>query len=412
MTNTTTGGEGTPAATDDSNNVPVPGLALRWTTLPPPLLGGSMGFLPCTDVRSTLRVCKTFRGARNAVQTLNIVKREEMDVPFAKQFVNVREVNIWVRKYKGNPDGTRGWAMDNNILQMTPMFLATFSHLETACVGDKDPHLGWEFYSFPQDREDPLVHRDIDAFCSFLGTLCNAYQSRALPKHCDLKILNPLNRAHAGGICVEGDEGHELCKKIFSCFPAKFCFWLPCKCTPPDERIRIMSGRSDMKAELMSSDFISNILTEWGSEVMTRNFLHRLGMYGFTCYLNFPPRYEIVDELWSRFGSRITTTTRNNSKFIQIWNYYPSHLRKLRAICALGADYRTVDTSSVWKELCRQNEVEVFILGKTSFDALVDMGFLISMDHPNLYVLDENKIVHNGDMPLKRYLESDAWAEL
>ena len=378
-----------------------------------------MDFLPCSDVRSTLRVCKTFRGARNAVQTLNIVKREEMDVPFAKQFVNVREVNmhcLW-KKYKrnANPDGiwmwveNLGWVMDNDVLQTAPMFLASFPFLERASLGMKHPTLGWHFYFFPlpealTNREYPPIKRKIEAFCSFLGNLCNAYRSRALQKNCDLTILDQLGR---GGICVEGDEGHELCRKIFSCFPAKFCFWLRCTCTPLDERIRIIAQRPDMKDDLTSSGFIFDVLTERGCEVVTRRNLHGLGIYGWR-YIDRHHDH-IFDELSAKFGPKKII---NKFNVVQIWNYYPSHLQKLRAICALGADYRNVDTSSVWKELCRQNEVEVFILGKTSFDALVDMDFQISLDHPNLYVLDENKFVHIGDMPLKRYLESDAWAEL
>lgn len=129
------------SSTATDGDVPAQGL-LRWTDIPLPLLGGSVDFLPCTDVRSTLRVCKAFRGARTAVQTLNIVKREEMDVPFAKQFVNVREVNIWLWKYRVNPDGTGGWVRDYDILLVAPMFLASFPHLERAYVGDKHPHLG------------------------------------------------------------------------------------------------------------------------------------------------------------------------------------------------------------------------------------------------------------------------------
>ena len=62
--------------------------------LPPPILGSAMDYLRYGEVRKAILVSRNFRDATKYVQTLNLCRTVEMNIPSAKRFTNATEINI------------------------------------------------------------------------------------------------------------------------------------------------------------------------------------------------------------------------------------------------------------------------------------------------------------------------------
>ena len=63
--------------------------------LPAPVWGRVLDYMPYQEVRSTLLICKAIANeAVRYVLTLNIVRDCELDIPAARRFQNVEEVNV------------------------------------------------------------------------------------------------------------------------------------------------------------------------------------------------------------------------------------------------------------------------------------------------------------------------------
>ena len=231
-------------------------------TLPSTLWARSFDFLPYSDVRSGRLVCKLLaKEAPRHVETLNIFEGAEMDVPNARLYPNVRNLNVLCMM----TDDSHNVEAFQNIVS----FLQAFHRLEKVFLGNQrswGKDVCYKPAGMPvQDYKTAIRY--------LLDSLCNAFQTRAIPRDIDLECIS---HGHHGirSLCPEQDSGDEddgdgnagggddcqLCKRIFSCFPFRLCGDLACRCTSYAERFEIMAKRPDIKEKLLSPEFLADVL--------------------------------------------------------------------------------------------------------------------------------------------------------
>ena len=87
------GAAGQPSAAGTTSTVAV---EKKRALLPAPVWAHSFDYLPYEHVRSARLVCKLFgKEVPRHVETLSIFKSAEMDVPNARRYSNVRELNVF-----------------------------------------------------------------------------------------------------------------------------------------------------------------------------------------------------------------------------------------------------------------------------------------------------------------------------
>ena len=109
------------------------------TDLPLPIWGQALEYLPYKGVRSTLRVCKFMaRDVPKHIRVISIMDGAEMDIPAARAFVNVAEVNILCAVSVKSVDmatPTTYIKLQPDVLWKVVPFLSTFAKLKRVDVG-------------------------------------------------------------------------------------------------------------------------------------------------------------------------------------------------------------------------------------------------------------------------------------
>lgn len=229
--------------TDDISNVP---------SLPAPVWGHILDFLPYKEVRSTLLICKTVGVlAVEHVGQLTLLRSCELEARCARRFKNVRTVKIYCLINNIQPaqlydDCT--CTLDVEATSRVVTFLATFPRLAfVRLCGYHSPTRRLYPYR-PENCHSPRDHRDV--LRGFMVSLCGAFRSGALPQSLQIEgLLNAYQCEDVSATDGHGDqEGRcSFCRSICNSFPLNYLRWLVAReqsCIPTDEIIRIIKGRN------------------------------------------------------------------------------------------------------------------------------------------------------------------------
>ena len=238
--------------------------------LPASVWAQSFDYLPYEHVRSARLVCKVFgKEVPRHVETLSVFKSSEMDVPNARHYPNVRELNVFCllkRQYvrvANRPQPEQALYFNVEAFQKVLSFLHAFTGLEKLFLGGLTIERIRDRIGTHRERYLPNMgmlavprnHKDLVR--QFMGSLCDAFQTRSLPQDVNLTFINHTRDGH---LCTK-DEGQSwICKKIFESFPFSFCSDLACRCTTYKDRLEIMAKRPAVKASLLSPQFLEGHL--------------------------------------------------------------------------------------------------------------------------------------------------------
>lgn len=152
--------------------------------LPAPVWGGIIDFMPHAEVRSALLVGKHIAvEAVKYVETLNVMKSSELNIPSARRFPNVDELKLLcLLEGTGtfNGDGDEQFTISLETAISTPSFLSAFPRLKEAFVGGR---LAYEYgrvdisYS-PEECIGPEDHEEI--IRGLIFTTAGAFKSGLL----------------------------------------------------------------------------------------------------------------------------------------------------------------------------------------------------------------------------------------
>ena len=97
-------------------------------------------------------------------------------------------------------------------------------------------------------------------------------------------------------------------------------------------------------------------------------------------------------------------------------SYYQADiLQKIKYLLSLGGDPRRVDMGRVinrmykayGKRMRRRGDGPLLLLGRLNLDILSDLGFDVSsVNHPNIFVVDEERVPRLRDNMVKFYTEN------
>ena len=158
--------------------------------LPPPVWGHVLDYMPYSEVRSALLVGKEIANeAVKYVKTLNVLKDCELDVPAARRFPMVEELNI-LCLLKTEFD-VRGWDkffLLPHVAISIPHFVQEFRGLKNVYFGGirppSDRRPGTKFFYKPLLHCEPENHAEL--YRSLIASLLGAYKTRALSQNVTL----------------------------------------------------------------------------------------------------------------------------------------------------------------------------------------------------------------------------------
>eukprot|EP00562_Extubocellulus_spinifer_P007431 CAMPEP_0178503362 /NCGR_PEP_ID=MMETSP0696-20121128/18001_1 /TAXON_ID=265572 /ORGANISM="Extubocellulus spinifer, Strain CCMP396" /LENGTH=364 /DNA_ID=CAMNT_0020132489 /DNA_START=52 /DNA_END=1144 /DNA_ORIENTATION=- len=196
----------TATAEDDEDAGPV---------LPATCLASVLNFMPYSDVRSFLPAGKLIAiDAAKHIETLNIMEVAGLDVPAARRFTNVSQVNILCVVTQAGSGSDQ--ILSPDAVQRVLPFLSIFPKLKGARVGGSKPQPGFlpnEYFeymcTFPND------HAAI--FRGMIGAFCGAFKARLLP--CDVNLKGVIGFGKISACQQEDEHPCRLCRDICASFP-------------------------------------------------------------------------------------------------------------------------------------------------------------------------------------------------
>ena len=212
--------------------------------IPAPVWGHVLDYMPYGEVRSALLVGKIIAvEAVKYVQTINIMNSWEMDVPAARRFANVTEVNVLslVRFRIGDEEL---WKDDFYLCETTAErivpFIVGFQRLKRIRAGGIDGDENFQnFHTYANARHmfADLIEADNSGeilrilISSFIG----AFSTRLLPTTVE-SLLGITSALQYTRPCRSGNPGRneppnscKYCSKVLKCFPTKDLIITPCK---------------------------------------------------------------------------------------------------------------------------------------------------------------------------------------
>ena len=254
--------------------------------------GLTLGYLPYRDVRSNLRVSRSFRReVPNEIEALNIFSPAEMDVPTARKFENVVEVNIFCLccplTNDDRIDPTDGFP---GVLKVCPEavskivpFLQSFPKLQRVKVGYFRTN-GWMINGLPPSRPyfsgfDPTHYCNTNAnvdkalFIELLRSLCGAFEARSLPtlvaydgiSYCNVCEKTPEDRID--------EHPCTLRKRICANFPFQVALSPSLHCLDIWQKMKIVSTRPGGRTYLERDKILLSLL-EQSSSYLSTNVFH------------------------------------------------------------------------------------------------------------------------------------------
>ena len=270
------------------------------TDLPLPIWGQALEYLPYKGVRSTFRVCKFMaQDVPNHVRVISIMDGAEMDVPAARAFVNVAEVNILCAVSVKSDERARMTTyikLHPDVLWKVVPFLSTFTKLKRVYLGALQyaPDLNRDgtvtrrriYYFGCPDRNSGRVKCDepenhASTYCHFVDSFVGAIKSRLLPQN--MEAVHGLIENHAacrGERCMrvsnerwireDPNDPCSHCRDVLQYFPIEdvlmahkvqenFCVPVMDRCSIISKRPGGKEGLKKGMEELLNSVIYSNI---------------------------------------------------------------------------------------------------------------------------------------------------------
>lgn len=336
--------------------------------IPPPVWGHVLDYMPYEEVRSALLIGKIIANeAVKYVRSLNFMKSCQLDVPSARRFQNVEEVNCLslVRT-----EGVSIALCTDTTIRLVPL-LGTYSKLERifvgGLIGDSNRRVVYnpnQFHSI--SNNDPFK-----ALCmSFLG----AFKARLLPPtisklegmlECMFGDVSLCSASKGRGMC-------ETCKGICSYFPMQLVyknFFYFCKCVDDFAVYETIAQRKGAR-ELFRAN----------SQCLARLLNYRLLDEFNGGDINSKEEEEALRSRLEKLG-----ITSENKVVCYVKR---SDLNILDRYISLGFDPRAVSKEDLHAVIqIGMSDRHFDVYAKATFDALVARGF--ALDEADLIVLDE-----------------------
>ena len=201
----------------------VPGSPPSIPRLPPPVWGHVMDYMPYREVRSALLIAKMIANeATRYVQTLNIMKSSQLDIPAARRFSsNVQNINI-LCLLRQTEDNYHDTISEDAARRISPFF-SIFPVLKRAFVGGALERPtgagalpGQKVVYFADMCRGPTNHYEI--FRALISSLLGAFKSRSLPKTLE-SLEGILNSGATSRGCIKVHRPCYFCSQICRYFP-------------------------------------------------------------------------------------------------------------------------------------------------------------------------------------------------
>ena len=248
------GGGGKKARAEDEPQPPL--------HLPAPVWGRVLDYMPYQEVRSALLICKAIANeAVKYVHTLNIMRDCELDIPAARRFANVEEVNV-LCLIKVN-EAAQNWRKRRIISSIasraTVPFIQTFPRLSSMFVGGL---VGGNKELYWPHNCSGVKH--ILLFRSLLSSFIGAYKTRALSQEISLSgVFDPNSQYSITTACKEDREDGvppnecRFCREACKHLPLKDChlFETDNLCLNNETKEGILLGRTGGKGVILWTQY-------------------------------------------------------------------------------------------------------------------------------------------------------------
>ena len=348
--------------------------------IPAPVWGHVLDYMPYGEVRSALLLGKIIATeAAKHVQTLNIMNSWEMDVPAARRFANVTEVNILslVRFRLGDEELWKDdFYLCGTTAERTVPFIVGFPKLQRIRAGGIEADSNFHTYANARHEFAGLIEADNsgEILQILISSFTGAFSTRLLPTTVEsllgitsiLQYTRPCRSGSAGIDDPPTPCGH--CSKILKYFPIKDLI-TPHKndftCFSTLEELNMLADRQGFKERCreLSEKYLVNFIGKSLIDLLIEDndLCERLQSMGVTA----------ADKLFSYLDS--------------------DGMAKIDRLVALGFDPKSVSQGSLYDTLRIVLEVdrEFDVYGKSTFEFLVSRGFPLA--EADLILLDKAK---------------------
>ena len=365
--------------------------------LPAVVWGHVLDFMPYGEVRSALLICKTVANdAVDHVQTINVMKSTQLNVPAARRFLNVRELNILcLLKSADSSTNMLSCELCPDTVGRAVFFAASFPKVERILVGGYNFVLNafWgspQVCYNPQNCVAPQNHQDI--FDTLVKGFCGALKTGLFPQVTSIDGIIEHN-----GCCalVDGVRVPEV-----ACDCQDICRFFPMENVMNRSRIHCLDVSSffDIVGERNRglTNFRSNAF-----EIITMAIEERLSVY---------EESDLVRDGGEHATAFVQTTADTLSK-LPYWedDEYPSEFFHdlIRIFFLSDVVFAKIDMllarSAFDPRECTGKEKFMFphiwdtleprILAKSTYDGLMSRGFPIDGEsiRDRLVVVDDSK---------------------
>lgn len=338
--------------------------------LPAPVWGRVLDYMPYQAVRSALLICKAIANeAVKCVHTLNIMRDCELDIPAARRFQNVKNVNILSLVM------SERMVVSSIAARATVPFIQNFPRLSSIFVGGVTRHGGKVLY--PGGRR-VLIFRSL--MSSFIG----AYKTRALSQEISLSgVLDPISLYVTTDKCKSEREGEtppnecRFCRDACKHLPLKDCHFFETAywCLDNETKEGILRGRKGGMNVIIwtqCADLVDGIggKKDWhrlNHEIkIDREFHEKLVEMGLDDEMDGDPQYFSCEGLHVKEIDRLVESSGIIPRDIPKGLFYER--------MGLGTEGR---------------EFDVWCTCKSTVDSLIARGYPIHVDPNDLIIVDE-----------------------
>ena len=351
--------------------------------IPAPVWGHVLDYMPYGEVRSALLVGKVIAvEAVKHVQTINIMNGWEMDVPAARRFANVTEVNVLSLFRFHSQDEEDNYYLklcETTAERMVP-FIVGFQKLQRVRSGGVGVDNNFQTYDdarryadlIEADNSDKILHALISSFIGSFSTRMlpttveSLFGITSILKHI---LIRPCRSGHARGGAPP--KSCKYCSKVLKYFPIKDLI------TPKSPVTR----RSFTC--LSTLEELDVLVDRQGFKERCRELSEKY-LVGFV--LASLSEFDIKDDgLCERLQNMGVT-----AKY-KVYLYLDSDgMAKTDRLISLGFDPKSVSQEYLYDQLqIGRNDREYDVYDKSTFEFLVSRGFPLA--EADLILLDKSK---------------------
>ena len=353
----------------------------RQLQFPAEVWGHILDYMFYEEVRSALRICKTVANdAVKHVQTITIMKSSQLDVPAARRFPNVRELNIFSLLLENPRSQQSSGSMCADTAKRSALFAISFPNLAKICLGDLRQNKNdgyWYTGIYRGNIGGPSSHRLL--FRGLIEMFCAAFKSRSL-----LNIVATRGILDAHDVvrpCKYGLSEEELCccRDVCTFFP------IPEVCdldTVHKGEYTIYNGVCLSSAELLR---LVSARSEWKDCVKGASIAMLLKFLFWSPYIEF--NKETATGAGLEFCESIFDLESDRFE-VMVHHLEPEDFEDIDAMLAFGLDPRHISKEKLHKALWLDDfwaPREVWT--KSAYQGLIERGFPI--DDDNFIIVDE-----------------------